>query len=420
MPARGAGRKGEERVGLGRGGDPDRYEDHKGGNGTMTGRAAPADRAACAERLLRHLRNEGGRIGFGAWMAFALYDPVCGYYFRPGVKIGRAGDFYTASAVGDVYGAFWARDFARRFEAWREAGAGGEGFLAIVELGAGDGRFAAQVLDRLAAERPEVYGRLRYVAVEASPWHREGLFLRTKPHRPLLQLVPTPEALLSGDVLAGAGPVIVFANEFYDAFPVERLKKAPDGRLFWQVVREEAGRPVLAWADDVPAEARAYAERFGGAFSPEHVFEAPLEGLRLYRRLAEAFPGATFITVDYGLPFAELAAPHRREGTVVGFWRHRLRDDWFERPGEMDLTAQVPVEAYRSEGEAAGLATEALLPQGEYLVVRGILDFLQPAVGTPAERDPFHPIARRNRAVRALILPDGFGQAFFVLVQRRP
>ncbi|MBE3595824.1 MAG: SAM-dependent methyltransferase [Hydrogenibacillus sp.] len=401
----------------------------------------------CQARLRAALKEAGGAIGFGTWMRIALYDPECGYYMQDREKIGPRGDFYTSSNVGAVYGAFWARVWTRRFEtrrakarsSWHVDGPGGSdieseapetyGDFWVIELGAGDGRFAASALDALSEERADVYRRLRYIAVEASSAHAERLLQRTKAHASRvtvvsdiaelerLQLQRTDDdARFASPPVKARPEVVLFANEFYDAHPVERLIRR-GGAYYWTVVRETGTGFRLDWSKDVPPAVLAYAERYGHHFPDDHVFEAPLSGLETYRTLTARFPHGLFITVDYGLDFAELAVPARRNGTVVGFRHHALREDWFDHPGEMDITAWVPFEAYREAGEAAGLTTLAYTTQGAYLAQNGIFDFLRETLADEASRDPFHPKARQNRAVRMLIAPEGFGAAFRVLVQ---
>jgi SAM-dependent MidA family methyltransferase len=117
------------------------------------------------------------------------------------------------------------------------------------------------------------------------------------------------------------------------------------------------------------------------------------------------------ITVDYGGDTEELAA--RPQGTLRCFSQHRVHGDPYRAPGEEDMTSDVNFEALRIWGEESGLKNLLYTTQGDFLVRSGILNYLE----EHQNPDPFSEVARRNRAVRQLILPGGMGDVFKVLIQ---
>ena len=73
------------------------------------------------------------------------------------------------------------------------------------------------------------------------------------------------------------------------------------------------------------------------------------------------------LTFDYGLTAEEFFAPQRENGTLRAYHRHQLSRDVLANPGEQDLTAHVNFTAIQPAGEAAGLKTESLQTQAQFL-----------------------------------------------------
>ena len=105
-----------------------------------------------------------GRITFAEYMAACLYEPGLGYYTSPGRKVGAEGDFYTSSNVSAIFGRLVAREFVRMDELL-----GSPDRFDLVEVGAGNGRLARDILDYLDAEAPGLYSRLTCGLIEAEP-----------------------------------------------------------------------------------------------------------------------------------------------------------------------------------------------------------------------------------------------------------
>src|ERR1700682_1702479 len=82
-----------------------------------------------------------GWMSFERFMDLALYAPGLGYYSAGAHKLGAGGDFTTAPEVSRLFGACVARQCA---EVLSELKGG-----SILEIGAGSGRLAADILLRL-------------------------------------------------------------------------------------------------------------------------------------------------------------------------------------------------------------------------------------------------------------------------------
>src|SRR5437016_9767682 len=105
------------------------------------------------ERRLIELIKREGPITFRDFMQAALYDSELGYYNTERLKIGAAGDYYTSSNVHSAFGAVLAKALV---ELWTDNP------LTLVEIGAGTGRLAFDVLSTIRADYPTTFKTLTY------------------------------------------------------------------------------------------------------------------------------------------------------------------------------------------------------------------------------------------------------------------
>ncbi|PRX41644.1 SAM-dependent MidA family methyltransferase [Planifilum fimeticola] len=358
-----------------------------------------------SEELVRIISDEiasspDRAIPFRRYMELCLYHPRWGYYRREGTKIGKEGDFYTSSHVGDLFGRVMSdvleemRRFFLPHPHWM-----------LVEVGAGDGRLMEQMIKGLK-EKGIGRDELMCCLVETSPYHR-----RLQERR----LEGAPYPLRWADRLSdlpGGMPAVVVSNELLDAFPVHRIERRK-GALREIYVTRRDGR---FFETDGPLSTGAledYVHRFGLRLEEGQQAEVNLDARDWMRELGQWLEKGFVITVDYGGETAEVAGPGRPRGTLRCFSRHRVHGNPYRAPGEEDLTSDVNFEALRAWGEEAGLKPLLYTTQGDWLVRSGILDYLE----DHQNPDPFSEVARRNRAVRQLILPGGMGDVFKVLIQ---
>src|SRR4051794_18711517 len=151
--------------------------------------------ARVAEHIRGFIREQGGVIGFDAFMRLALYAPGLGYYSAGATKLGAAGDFVTAPEVSNLFSRCLARQVA---DVLRDVGGD------VLELGAGSGRMAADILTELATLDclPERYLILE-VSADLAARQRERLS-RLPPDisRRVQWLDGWPEPPIRGAVLA--------------------------------------------------------------------------------------------------------------------------------------------------------------------------------------------------------------------------
>ena len=138
--------------------------------------------------------------------------------------------------------------------------------------------------------------------------------------------------------------------------------------------------------------------------------EVNLDGAAWAAKIAARFDRALLVFIDYGDETAELTGPHRMDGTLLCYRDHRAHNDPYAWPGEQDMTAHVNFSHIRRCLERQGAEEIWYGSQKAFLVEAGILEQLT----AHGHFDPFHPVARRNRAIRQLLLSDGMSELFKV------
>lgn len=365
--------------------------------------ALTPDEAAHAARLEAHLRAEiersGGWISFARYMQLALYEPGLGYYSAGAHKLGAAGDFVTAPEVAPVF----SRCLALQCEEILHGLGGGD----LLELGAGSGAMAAELLAELA-RRDALPARYCILDVSAD--------LRERQRRTLEAAVPELLGRVEWlDRLPADFTGVVLANEVLDAMPVERFV-ARGGAVNSLGVSWQLGR--LDWSETrapaVLAEAVAAVADEAGAWPEGYTSEINLGLHGWIAALAAALTRGVLLFVDYGLPRREYYAPERRDGTLLCHFRHRFHDDPFVRLGLQDITAWVDFTAVAEAGAAAGLELAGYTTQAHFLIGTGIGEYV-------AHVPDLDVVGRVNLSRQAMLLtlPGEMGERFKAIALAR-
>jgi SAM-dependent MidA family methyltransferase len=355
-----------------------------------------AHSARLEQRICEEIDARGGWISFERFMEMALYEPGLGYYSAGATKLGGAGDFVTAPEISPLFSRCMAAQCAEIFEQ--------SGTAHILELGAGSGIMAADILSELA-----VLGRLpeRYSILEVSA------DLRERQQQILQARVPTLVARVEWleqwpDALRG----VVLANEVLDAMPVQRFRVRGNevnamgvtwqlGRLDWSEVRADAS---------LEAAVRALERANGEPFPDGYLSELNLRIQPWMQGLAEALAQGVALFMDYGLPQRQYYRSERREGTLLCHFRHRFHDDPLINVGLQDIGAWVDFTAVAEAASEAGLRVAGFATQAHFLMGAGIEHYL----GDSATQE----IAERMHLARqamVLTLPGEMGEKFKVL-----
>ena len=348
------------------------------------------------EKIVQEIR-ERGPIAFSRYMELCLYDPELGYYSRNAEQFGKAGDFYTSSDIHAVFGRLLGRQFE---EMWQVLGSGE---IQILELGPGRGLFAQDVLDWSEKKFPDFFAALHYSLAERSP------VLQKKLQDRLCSRFSAGKVSLTssvGPASGSSGTAIIFANEFFDAFPVEVLSAQGELR-----VAEKDGHLVETWAPG-SSEALDFLDRYSLHPEEGERIEAPLLAQRYMADAASTLQHGFLIAIDYGYTRDELLAGRHR-GTVMAYRQHSVSANPYEAPGEQDITAHVNFTALAAAAEQQGMQVQPQLTQSQFLLGIGEKNQFADAFEEcrlPQER------AKVALQLKHLITPAGVGETFHVLV----
>ncbi|GAB7387679.1 SAM-dependent methyltransferase [Bacillaceae bacterium] len=363
------------------------------------------------QEIVKEIRKApGGRISFRRFMELALYHPQAGYYSREGEKIGKRGDYYTNINVGSVFAETLSDVFAEMAGRF----AGEEEPVFFVEFGGGSGRLAQQVLAAMERKHREAYGRVHWIMIERSPHHRRQ---QQENLRDFAQKVSWVEDIRAGRETFGEIRGVAFSNEFVDALPVHVIVKGKKGWLeafvSWSEAEHRFAEVLLPCENE---EILAYLREERLRLPEGYRFEVNLDAKHWLEELSRWLKQGFLLTIDYGYLKEEWFVPQHREGTLLCYRKHRVDSDPYGDVGKKDITSHVPFFSLMRWGKENGWHVLAYETQSRFLLRSGILRKLQ----EHRETDPFRsPAAKRNRAIKQLILPGGMGDAFKVLVQAK-
>jgi len=361
--------------------------------------------AALLHQMRSYLAGEitaaGGALPFDRYMDAALYAPRLGYYVNGRRKFGESGDFITAPEVSALFSRCVAHQAA---ECLDKLGGGG-----VLEVGAGSGRMAADVLLEL-----EAMGRLpeRYYILEVSPslqqTQREALEVAAA-HLVdrvtwLQQLPPT-----------GFRGVLI-GNELLDAMPVHRFRWHAGSWQELSVGGDETGLYDLWGAVHSPGlEAALDALSLDTAdLAEDYSSELNMRLSPWLRAVGECMTQGYLLLIDYGYTRREYYHPERSQGTLICHFRHRTYPDPYLLPGLQDITANVDFTALAQAATAVGFALAGYTTQAHFLIDCGLEALL-------ADADPSD-VAQHlalMQGVKRLTLPSEMGERFKVMALAR-
>jgi SAM-dependent MidA family methyltransferase len=290
-------------------------------------------------KSFRRLIKETGPISLAHYIAESNAR-----YYASRDPLGEQGDFITAPEVSQMFGeliGLWLADLWVRM--------GSRKRIHYVELGPGRGTLAKDAL--AAAARYEFAPQMHFV--ETSPTLRA------------IQREAFPDCHHHHDLstLPDDAPLLIVANEFFDALPVHQLVRSADGWF---------ARMVGLDGDDFTYVSGK--ERMDHLVPPSWVtapqgamIETSPAAVALMAEISQRLreQGGAALIIDYGQ--MEL-----RAGATVQALKSHQHVNIFAHPGEADITAHVDFELLLQVAEDNGADVMGLQYQGEWLRQMGI------------------------------------------------
>lgn len=335
------------------------------------------DNANLAARLAKQIETSGS-ISVADFMQAANQA-----YYAKGDPLGVNGDFITAPEISQMFGeliGLWLTDI------WMRAGRPED--CKYVELGPGRGTLAADAMRSMKQFdfAPEVF------FVETSEALKEMQ----------AQAVANATFLDTVDDIPYDAPLLIVANEFFDALPVRQLVSTHSGWRERVVVRDRGTKfmatPGMTAMDEiVPSE-------FRNAPSPSIYETCPAASSIMYELAGRiAANGGAMLIADYGYTLPGIGS------TLQAVRAHEYADP-FENPGMHDLTAHVNFVELANLARMRDLRVSGPVEQGSWLKALGI-DARTQALSASRPEQADELTAARDRLVEA----TGMGSLFKIL-----
>ncbi len=354
------------------------------------------DAQALSDQLRTLVANEikaaGGYISFARYMELALYTPGLGYYSAGSRKLGAAGDFVTAPEMSPLFARCLARQLAQLHS---------EGLRAVLEIGAGSGALAVEMLLEMHALgcTPERYWILE-LSADLRERQKASIALRAP------ALVARVQWL---DVMPDTFDGVIVANEVLDATPAHVVTTCQDDVL----------EAFVQWSKDDGSfhwyETQA-SEQIRSVVSPLNL---PAHGYRteinltanaLVATLTRMLTRGVMLFIDYGFPAHEFYHPQRSAGTLMCHYRHHAHDDPFAFVGLQDITTHVDFTAVATAAADGGATLLGYTSQALFLLNCGITELLSATSASDARA--YAPLAAQ---VQKLTSPAEMGELFKVI-----
>ncbi len=341
--------------------------------------------------ITAELAANRGWISFARYMELALYAPGLGYYSAGSRKLGQDGDFITAPEFAPLFSRCLARQLAELI---------GSGLRDVLEIGAGSGALAADLLPELAAlgHAPD-----RYCILEVSADLRERQQQRIAERAP--QQAASAQWL---DVLPADFNGIIVGNEVLDAMPAHIVRMHGGTIEEMGITEDKSGGAFV----------RAYRAADGALLAAARTLELPdgyetevqLAARAFVKSFARVLKRGAILFIDYGFPAHEYYHPQRSSGTLMCHYRHHAHADPLCLTGLQDITAHVDFSAIAHAGAASGLDVLGYTNQAQFLINCGITGILGETPASDAR--VYAPLVSQ---AQKLLSPAEMGELFKVI-----
>jgi SAM-dependent MidA family methyltransferase len=340
--------------------------------------------------FIRAQIERAGPVTFAWFMEQALYHPQHGYYSSGRCGIGRRGDYFTNVSVGPLFGRLLARQFR---EMWETLGRPAP--FTIVEQGANNGDFAADVLTEVRSQMPEFFAAIDYRIVEPFAVLRAQQAAKLSEFG---QQVSWRESLDALEPFCG----VHFSNELLDAMPVHLVRRAA-AASDWQEQYVALHGDGLAFTSG-PLSSAALREAVD-ALPPLPTpceTEIHLAAQHWIARIAEKLTRGYVLCVDYGHARADYYATERSSGTLRCYRAHQIIASPLSGIGNVDITAHVEWTGVAGRAVDAGLNLIGFTDQHHFLTGL-VAELWDEESGSDA---------KTRRALQTLLNPTLLGRTF--------
>jgi SAM-dependent MidA family methyltransferase len=348
---------------------------------------------AVAGYIRARIVESGGSIGFAEFMQHALYAPGLGYYSAGSQKFGAGGDFVTAPELSPLFGRVLGAQCSELLR--------GLPGSCVLELGAGSGALAIQLLAKLASVNavPRQYLILEPSA-ELQARQKQRIADELPEHLPIVEwLASWPQNFVG----------VVIANEVADALPVTRFAVREGKILEGRVVADADG---FAWIEQhatpgLHAAVRRIEQSIGINLPNGFVSEVCLAISGWIGDLAACIDTGFVFLFDYGMSRREYYSFEHSGGWLRCHFRHRVHGNPLILPGIQDLTAWVDFSSVADAAVTNGMEVAGFVTQAHFLLNGGLQRELE-QLSTLSVREQFE----LSRQVKLLTLPGEMGEHF--------
>ena len=347
------------------------------------------------------------QITFAEYMESVLYHPQYGYYASNAEQISESGDFLTSPHLADDFGEMLT---IQLYQIWQILGE--PQLFRIVEMGAGRGVLAAQILEYSSRAYPEFFRSIDYIIIEAAPAMiiAQQIGLKGLPVR-WCEWTEIPDRSIVGCFLS---------NELIDAFGVHQVVVVEDKLQEVYVTIGDKERVFNETLDELSTDRlETYWQLnqinlLSGKYPDGYRTEVNLAALGWLEQVFKKLQRGYIISIDYGYTADRYYNP-MRQGTLQCYHQHAHHNDPYINIGNQDLTAHVDFTALQNQGELLGLQTVGFIQQGLFLMALGLGERITAISSSGGD---IQSLLHRRQNLHQLIDPMGLGK-FGVLIQSR-
>ena len=352
------------------------------------------------DTIRKEIKKNKGSITFRRFMEMALYEPGLGYYVAGAHKIGEQGDFVTAPEISPLFSYCIGKQCAEVIKTLKSKknSLNQNHSINILELGAGTGKMAADILLSLEAlqQLPD-----HYYILDLSPDLKQRQYETIKSTVPHLLKHVIWLSHLPSDFSG-----IILGNEVLDAMPVDIFTQLKDQvfehTVIWEndklVEQLEVANQQLEYAVKklhIPIEVTPYTSEINSNING------------WMQSLNHCLKQGIILLADYGYPRKEYYLHERNKGTLICHYQHTVNEAPFYHPGLQDITASVDFTSVAEAADQCGLAVVGFTSQASFLANTDLEYFFNKALNENPSNQ--YKLAQQ---VRILSLPSEMGERF--------